>query len=187
MPKGRKYLYITAFFYCLKTLIPWFAITWPGFQVKKWCFFADVFAEFVRKHIIISFLADSRLLSRFCVADYQAEGNAFVLAHLHGRRDVSYKPAIQQTSHLLRSFSGTCRVRQGLPPLLRPNTRVGLCAWRLHIPLNLVFPVVLLSYNMIYNNLPCTNTAVCRRHLFTRKKFKMRNDTITAFLKTYLS
>lgn len=123
MPKGRKYLYITAFFYCLKTLIPWFAITWPGFQVKKWCFFAEVFAEFVRKHIIISFLADSRLLSRFCVADYQAEGNAFVLAHLHGRRDVSYKPAIQQTSHLLRSFSGTCRVRQGLPPLLRPNTR----------------------------------------------------------------
>ena len=114
-------------------------------------FFAEFFAEFERKHTI----------------KFLAEGETFVLAHLHGCRDVSYKPAIQQTSHLLGSLSGTCRVRQGLPPLLRLNTRFGLRAWRLHITLNLVFPLVMWSYNMIYNYLLCTDKQlVCSGHLF---------------------
>ena len=152
--KRKNVLDTTAFFYCLKTLIPWFAITWPGFHVSKWFFFAEFFAEFVRKHTI----------------KFLAEGETFVLAHLHGCRDVGYKPVIQQTSHLLGSLSGTCRVRQGLPPLLRLNTRFGLRAWRLHITLTLVFPVVMWSYNMIYNYLLCTDKQlVCSVHLFYRE------------------
>ena len=85
--------------------------------VNKWFFFSQRSSQNLYKNIIT----------------FLAEGETFVLAHLHGRREVSYKPAIQQTSHLQGSISGTCRVRQGLPPWLRLDTRFGFCAWRLHI------------------------------------------------------
>ena len=130
-------------------------------------FFAEFFAEFVRKHTI----------------KFLAEGETFVLAHPHGCRDVSYKPAIQQTSHLLGSISGTCRVRQGLPPLLRLNTRFGLRAWRLHITWTSCF---LWSCGLtIWYIIICfalTSSSFVVGTFFTGKMVKMRNDSINCIL-----
>ena len=169
--KRKNLLDTTAFFYRWKTLIPCLQSRDQASMLVN-DFFSQSSSQDLYENII----------------KFLAEGETFDFAHPHSCRDVSYKPAIQQTSHLLRSLSGTCRVRQGLPPLLRVNTRFGLCAWRLYITLNLVFPVVLWSYNMMYNYLLCTDKQlVCSGHLFTGKMVKMRNDTITAFLKTCLS
>lgn len=168
MPKGRMYLILPHSFTVWKL---WFL----GLQSRDQAsmlvndfFFAEFFAEFVRKHTI----------------KFLAEGETFVLSHLHGCRDVGYKPVIQQTSHLLGSLSGTCRVRQGLPPLLRLNTRFGLRAWRLHITLNLVFPVVMWSYNIWYIIIcfALTSSSFVVGTFFTGKMVKMRNDSINCIL-----
>lgn len=95
MPKGRIYLYTTAFFYCLKTLISWFAITWPGFHVSKRFFFSQSSSQNLYENII----------------KFLAEGETFILAYLHGRRDVSYKPAIQQTSSKKSFWNVPCKTR----------------------------------------------------------------------------
>ena len=155
MPKGRIYLYTTAFFCCLKQFDSLVCNHVTKLPVsKQMIFFSQRSSQNLYKNIIT----------------FLEEGETFVLWYLHGRREVSYKPAIQQTSHLLGSISGTCRVRQGLPPWLRLDTRFGFCAWRLHITLNLVFPAVLWSYNMIYNYLLCTDKQfVCSGHLFYRE------------------
>lgn len=154
MPKGRMYLILPHSFTVWKL---WFL----GLQSRDQAsmlvndfFFAEFFAEFVRKHTI-KFLAELR--------DFCSCPPAWL-----PWRQLQTSGTTNISSSRKSFWDVPCKTR--LPPLLRLNTRFGLRAWRLHITLNLVFPVVMWSYNMIYNYLLCTDKQfVCSGHLFYRE------------------